>query len=401
MKKALTLFLTLTVFISLLVSFAYAQYEENKSFNYVGGSANIEVVSLKYEPFPVEPGEKFRIYLLVKNIGDEPARNATCKIRDKFPFYAYSEKQKSIGRLAGGREWRIDFLIKVDENATEGTDLLEIACADDPSKNAWFIEKIPIKIQYRYSIINIVNVKTEPEYIGVGDKGKVILSITNNAENIIRDAIINLKLDDVPVTPADGITVKKIRNINKNQIADVIFNIYAMPNADPGFYKIPLEINYTDPVGNKQAFKSFITLKIGDKPKYYIVINSIEKDGLGEKINLIFVNNGPIDLKYFNVKIKDTSSFKVRGNNKIYIGDLDSDDYTSESFYASIKASKVEIPLEISYEDVLGREYKDSINITLDKSKVIEKAKTSYWPIAIILILVAGLAYYFYKKRKK
>jgi len=397
MKKILIVFFALM----LALSFTYAQYEENKTFRYIESASTISVVALKYEPFPVEPGEKFKIYLLIKNIGTETARNASCKVISKFPFYVYGQSEKSIGRLASGREWQIDFIIKVDENAIEGTELLEVSCTDDPRKDAWLVEKIPIKIQYRYAIINIVDVKSEPEYIGIGKEGKIILSITNNAENLIQDVMVTLNFNDLPIAPADGISVKKIRNLNKGQIADIAFDIYAMPDADAGFYKVPLTINYTDVSGNKQSFKSFITIKIGDNPKYYVIVDSIAADSFGNGIiTLKFVNNGAIDLKYFNVKILETKEIKVKGNQQIYIGDLDADDYVTESFYASIKANKVEIPLEITYKDALGREYKDYINVTLDKSKVINKAKTNYWPIIVILIIIVGLAYYFYKKRK-
>jgi|GEM_PF-2497792 len=376
-----------------------AQYEQQYEdiSKYTKNSNAIDVLWLKYEPFPVEPGEKFKIYLLVKNVGTDKAANATCKIVNRFPFFVYGESQKSIGELAAGREWQMDFVVKVDENAIEGVDELDVYCTNDPKADAWLVKKIPIKIQYRYSIINIVDVKSEPEYFGLGEKGKVVLTITNNAENTIQDVVITLNLENTPFAPANGINVKKLKNLNRGQVADIIFEVYAMPNAEANFYKIPMEINYTDVGGNKNSFTTYITLKIAEMPRYYVVVDSI--DTKTNEIFLKFVNNGAIDLKYFSVKILDAKGLDLK-TSEIYIGDFDSDDYYIENFVAKIKKNKVEIPLQINYRDAVGRQYNDFINVSLDVSKVLNKAKPSHWPLLILILVVLLVGFYFYKKRK-
>ncbi|MEM2478857.1 MAG: hypothetical protein QXJ92_01515, partial [Candidatus Pacearchaeota archaeon] len=273
MKKA---FLAFVFFI--IISFAYA-YEENFPINYAKNIASVDIKTLKYEPFPVEPGEKFRIWFLVKNVGSEVAENVTCKIVSKFPFSAYSESEKSIGRLAGGREFLIDFYIKVDENAIEGLENLKLQCTDNPKKDAWIVKEIPIRIQQRYAIVNVIDIKTEPDILGIGQQGKLVVSISNNAENIINDVLVEIDITDTPIVPAKGTTIKKIKSITKGQVSDVIFDILTLPNAKQGIYKIPLTINYTDSSGNKQAFSTFASIKINEDPKYYVIVDAIASKG--------------------------------------------------------------------------------------------------------------------------
>ncbi|MEM4318619.1 MAG: hypothetical protein QW244_03010 [Candidatus Pacearchaeota archaeon] len=392
MKKVFLVIL----FIFFIISFAYA-YEENFTINYAKNIASIDIKTLKYEPFPVEPGEKFQIWFLVKNVGSEVAENVTCKIASKFPFSAYSESEKSIGKLAGGREFLIDFYIKVDENAIEGLEDLELHCTDNPKKDAWIVKKIPIRIQQRYAIVNIVDVRTEPNVLGIGQEGKILISISNNAENIINDVVIKLDIDDKPIVPTKGTTIKKVKSIIKGQISDVIFDILTLPDAEPGIYKIPLIVEYTDSSGNKQVFNTFISVKINEKPKFYVIVDSLAKN----EIKLKFINNGNVDLRLFNVKILDGKGFKIKGNQEIYIGSLDSDDYAIESFYASLSKSKVVIPLEITYSDKLNNQYLDYVNITLDKNKVRNETKTSYWPFVILILIIGGVLYYYRKRSKK
>ncbi|MEM4230804.1 MAG: hypothetical protein QXF25_02930, partial [Candidatus Pacearchaeota archaeon] len=149
-----------------------------------------------------------------------------------------------------------------------------------------------------------------------------------------------------------------------------------------------------------KSFSTLITLRISDKPKYYIIVESIEKKSGSTRVNLKFVNNGPIDLKFFNVKILENKHIKLKSNNQIYIGDLDSDDYLTESFLADITKSKTVIPLEITYLDPINNEYTDYINVTWDESKIENKTESSIWPFIIILIIVGILGYYLYRKKR-
>jgi hypothetical protein len=394
----------LAVFVAILFVFSMlslaSAIEQNLSYGSTT-SASVTVTSLKYEPYPVEPGELFNINLILKNIGtDFYTNDATCKIVNQFPFSAYGQQQQSIGKLAPGREFSLNFQIKVDEKAIQGIQNLEVWCTDDPNKDAWTISKIPIEIQLRYSILNI-NISTTPEMLPIGKLSTININIQNNAESIIKDVLAEIKVENMPIAPAGGVTIKKIRDLAKGDTGNIAFDIMTMPDTTPGLYKIPLSINYTDSSGDKKSFSTYIALMISDKPSYYVIVESMQSSGSTKDITLKFVNNGASDLKFFNVEVLDSKQVKVKSNNLIYIGDLGSDDYLTETFSAQISSSKTTIPLKITYKDALNNDYTDYVNVTWDTSKIKDTTSRSILPLIIIVLLVGGYLYYRYRKKKK
>jgi len=383
----------------LAITFASA-FEQNLTYGSTTG-ASVTVTSLNYEPYPVEPGELFNINLILKNIGTSYyTTDATCKIISQFPFSAYGKQQQSVGKLAPGREFSLNFQVKVDEKAVQGQQNLEVWCIDDPNKDYWIVSKIPIEIQLRYSILNI-NISTIPEMLPIGKLSTININIQNNAESIIKDVLAEIQVDSMPIAPAGGVTVKKIRDLAKGDTGNIAFDIMTLPDTTPGLYKIPLSINYTDSSGTKKSFSTFIALMISDKPTYYVIVESMQSSGSTKQVTLKFVNNGASDLKFFNVEVLDSKQVKVNSNNIIYIGDLDSDDYLTETFSAQISRSKTTIPLKIIYKDALNKDYADYVNVTWDTSKIKDTTSRSMLPLIVIVLLVAGYLYYRYRKKKK
>jgi hypothetical protein len=205
----------------------------------------------------------------------------------------------------------------------------------------------------------------------------------------------------MPIAPAGGVTIKKIRDLAKGDTGNIAFDIMTLPDTTPGLYKIPLTINYTDSSGSKKSFSTYIALMISDKPSYYIIVESMQSSGSTKDITLKFVNNGASDLKFFNVEVLDSRQVRVTSNNLIYIGDLDSDDYLTETFSAQISTSKTIIPLKTTYKDALNNDYTDYVNVTWDTSKIKDTTRRSVLPLIVLALLVGGYLYYRYRKKKK
>src|SRR3989344_5421884 len=88
---------------------------------------NIDVISLKYEPFPVEPGEYFTLWLRIQNLGNDKADNALVEVVDSYPFSIQGNKVFSIGSLGSRQEYVLKIeKVKVDESAVEGDNELEV-----------------------------------------------------------------------------------------------------------------------------------------------------------------------------------------------------------------------------------------------------------------------------------
>ena len=67
--------LILVFLFSLTLSYAY-EYNITAPYYQGGSAAELRFDNLKYEPYPVTPGDHFEVWLKVTNIGDEEAQNA-------------------------------------------------------------------------------------------------------------------------------------------------------------------------------------------------------------------------------------------------------------------------------------------------------------------------------------
>lgn len=374
-------------------------YEENFSYNYVGSGNVISVVSFNAEPFPVEPGEKFDLTLTVKNLGSSVS-SAICKVINKNPFSSYTESQKEWGSFLGGEEKKISFEILVDKNAVEGRDYLEIQCS--ASGNTWNVRKIPLDIMYRYSVINVKNVSTIPNVFSQGKQGVLKIILRNEEGLVLRDILAEINIDDVPIVPEDGLTIKKASNLNENQEKEINFNVLVLPDADSGIYKLPLKINYTDNSGNIKSFSSYVAIKINEAPTYDLYVESYSKSSGLYSINFKIANIGKSDMELVRIKLLDSEEFSSRSNPIIEVGSLDSDSSTKETILAKIeKKDETTIPLEISFRDSLNEEYSENRTLIFNKNKVLDEtnSSTSSWIVFSIIILF--VIYFFYKKRKK
>lgn len=358
--------------------------------------------SYKVEPNPVEPGEKFTLYLVVKDSRTD-IDTTKCTIIQKYPFSLYGGSS-DIERLASGTGFSEDIEIKVDENALEGDEEIEIRCSSNLIPEGWLIEEIPIKIQNRFSILNIVSARTDPEPLRIGEPGMLIFGIQNGAESAIRDVTATIDFSNLQISSADGAISKRVKNINRNEIRDVSFNIIALPDASPGFYKIPVLINYTTGDGSGQSFYSILTLKVHEPPQYYVVVDSFARGSGGTDVKLKFVNYGKSDLKFFDFRVLENEQIQSVTNSRVYVGDLDSDDYVTETFSAKIAGNFVKIPIEVSYRDSLYVLHTDKILVDFDMSRVKNTSSSSsgvfIGVIVVILIIVVGIIVYRKRKRK-
>jgi len=403
MAKKEIVILALAFMLLLSVQTALA-YEINYTLNAVEFS-DLSMRSLKYEPYPVEPGETFDLWIKVQNYGNSDATDASCVLLTKYPFSIYSgTAEQNFGELGSQKQVILEYKIRVDENAVEGDNEFNIKCSENGI--SWKTEKIRISVQTRYATLNIKNVKTDPLMIAPGEKSKLLVTVENLADSSMKDITITLNLSDVDIAPSGEIPQQKLRRINAGSLSDVIFNIVALPTAEAGIYKVPISISYTDELGKAYSENSIISIEVGAKPDFYVLvgettINTAQKTGT---VSVRIVNKGVTNLKYVDVELLESDDYKILSPSKFYIGEVDSDDYETADFKISAKTSKdFELPLEISYKDASNNVYSEQIDVSFKMLSSSEAGgKGSSWFVPVLLLVIAGyFGYRFYKKRKK
>ncbi len=381
----------------------------------VGNYPQIDVVSLKYEPYPVEPGQYFTLWLKIKNLGNVKADNVEVELIEKEPF-SIGENKQIIGSLGSRQEYLLKFEnIKVSEDAVEGDNTLEIrSTAGGGYSNEFKIKKIDIRIQSVSPVLDI-SVKSEPEMIPQGGTANITLTLKNTAKSLLKDITVKLNLPD-ELVPVNSVAEKKIDRIKPGFEKDLSFNILALSDAAAKAYKVGMNITYYDEIGNVYDKDNVMGLLVGSSPEFAIYVGDNEILKRGEVGNIFFdvYNIGPSDIKFVNIELIPTKNYDVVSVPKLYLGNIDSDDYESGEFKVYVNRcfmceNEIKFKVFLEYSDSYNNQKQEIIYVPLKlysgkeiKAFGLRKVGNGYSPIIyLIVIIFIYLAYKGYRKEKE
>lgn len=377
----------------------------------------VKVSLISQSPDPVEPGDTVDVRIKVENLGDQAAKDFQLEIMPEYPFTLYNseDKLKSLSSLSAGDEYGINYkyTIKVDEKAVTGTSKLKFRYKYIGS--SWVESSFDINIQSAEALLLIKEIKTVPEVLAHGEKGTIYLALENSADSLMRDISVDIDLSSstMPISPLNTGTEKKIKTLKPKETQNLSFDIITLATADSKVHKVPIVLSYYDAIGTKHNKSDVISVIISSEPdlSYYIDESEILSAGTSGKVSIKLVNKGAEDVKYVNVKLKDSVNFVKLSADEVYAGNIDSDDYETAEFniFVNRKVKALELPLAIAYKDSINRDYKEEVSIPLklysssEAKKYKLAAGSSYLGLLIVLIVAAGgfFAYRRYYKKSK
>ena len=164
-----------------------------------------------------------------------------------------------------------------------------------------------------------------------------------------------------------------------------------------GKYVLPILLTYKDE-SEENTFSStyFIPVTILSRDEVYILIEKIETKNGMKNIRLKIVNAGPSKIKFL------TLNFQNAHPTTIYVGNLDSDDYSIEQI--SIPITENKIVFNFTYVNELDEKIAEERIISLEgfkeekKEEIKESSCREYVYLFAILFLI--LIIIFYKLRK-
>ena len=255
-------------------------------------------------------------------------------------------------------------------------------------------------------VMIIDKIEMQPEYIAPGGSGTITIKIRNNANEELTDVRVQLNLPE-EIKFLNRVSEDKIGKIYSGEVVDLKFDVISMPNAEEGIYNASIIIDYLNYIGDeRQDSDVFGILVIKSEPKIFAKVDSTEiyKGNTLGGVSLTFVNNNLGNLKFLTVEMLESEDYKIVSANKEYIGDLDSDDFESVEFRLKVDNKKI-IPLKLrlTYMDALNKEYSQDMEVELRMLSATELGikKNSAGTTVVILILMGGIGYYFYKRYKR
>jgi hypothetical protein len=257
------------------------------------------------------------------------------------------------------------------------------------------------------SALTIRDVATSPSQVEPGKKIKIILEIKNNLDDDIKGVEISLDLNQVPFAPETSSEIF-IDELDESERKNIEFELVAEADAEAGVYKIPIEIKYT--VNEEEKTKtSTISATINSKPNLLLSIEEILIKNQKNKLEIRITNIGLNKAKLLEVELS-LGNYNILGSNKVYIGDLESDDFDTASFDIFTKSSDtITLPVILKYRDSTNKEFKETEVLiqkvySVDEAQelgLIEKSNLGFYIGVVIGVVILWIIYRKIRKRRK
>lgn len=261
--RIIFLFAVMMLFFFPVFSAAENIYQQNYSVSNAGQtvSSSFAVQALKYEPYPVNPGSSFDIWVQVQNTGQNDARDVQFQLVNDYPFSsndslrAYSDVP---GTLSGyqlrtssdsateANQVLMKFHVAVSGSAPEGTDMLKLEVGTNGLSNS-SVYYLPISVQKTRTNFNVETSQITPQ-------GSSFI-ITNTGNNDAGSVVVSI--------PAQkGISI--LQGYEPYSLGDLASGNFAVAHIDAVPQKnvdnITLEISYTDTAGIRNIVNETIPL---------------------------------------------------------------------------------------------------------------------------------------------
>lgn len=373
------------------------------------GNPELRISTLKYEPYPAEPGRYVKIWLNIENRGLESAKAISFVLEPEYPFSIEENATRYFGEIRSSENVVIDYKLRVASDAVEGENELNLRYNIG---SVWFKVPIRIYIQTRDAIISVEDVESIPKQIVPGSNAVVNIKLRNPTNSEVKDIAVKLNLTGTVFAPIGSIAEKRVNLLLAGEDRGVTFNLVAEPSAEAKLYKVPITISYNDAIGNRYTKSDFITLIVGDKPNIIATIggSTILKAGETGKIVINIINSGLTGVKLLTAKIEKTDKFEILSpSNEIYIGNLDVDDYETIEFsiYVGKDAGEnLPLPIRLEYRDNNNNLFTEQkiVNLRLYSEEEIRRLglrKTSSSLEIILVFVIILLGYFGYRRIRK
>lgn len=123
---------------------------------------------------------------------------------------------------------------------------------------------------------------------------------------------------------------------------------------------------------------------------------------LTKELTLEVLNYADVDIKALTIEIPKQNNIQITGTNRVIVGDLDSNEYTSADFNAELQNGEFEVIFKYTDSAGIRRETTQKLNFDSSYFSYTNKnnKSNSSW-IFIVLLIVGVVGFFIYKKKKK
>ena len=379
------------------------------SFAEVQGGTYLQISLLNQDPDPAEPGKTVTARFKIENAGGDPVKNFVLELLPEYPFSLYTgNATKTLGLVdqASSDAPVVDFVLRVDSNAIEGTAPLKIRFKFDGS-SSWISKEFSINIRTHDAMLLTEEIKT-PANIAPGGTANVQVVLKNSADSPLKNikAKLDLSSSELPFGFVDSIGEKSIYQIDSGKTATINFELQAQSEAESKLYRIPLTLDYMDSLGNSYEKTGYVSLTVGDVPdlSLFLTEGTLYEKTAG-KITLQIVNKGLANVKFVTIKLNPSDEYELVSPDEVYIGVIDSDDFETVDFTIYPKKEEAKLSLTLGFSDSNNNKFTKEFAKTLKVYGSSEAKrlglKSGGYTGAIIFVIVILAAVFIYRRFRK
>ena len=268
MKNNIKNILLLLVVIFTILNFVSAiEVNLNSTVDSSGGLMQFRL--LKYEPYPVNPGEYFDLWISAQYIGTPGLSDTSFQLVPDYPFSLDSNESvvQDFGAI-GSQPIVLHYKVKVDENAVEGINQIKL---NYQIGNIVYIQPFDIDVETSETNFDAV--------IQQISGSTVSIALANTGKYAANSVIVKIPTQN-SFTTTDGITGQMVGNLNTGDYSVVSFSLASkitramnlssksnLPNSGFQFQSVnassnqlTFEIDYTDNIGVRRTINMELPL---------------------------------------------------------------------------------------------------------------------------------------------
>jgi len=236
-KKIQTLIaITLLVLSSMMISAMEINYSVN-SYD------NVEVSSIKYEPYPANPGEYFDLWVKIY-VGS--SNYAKIEFVENYPF-SLDDDDALIQEFESSGEYLLHYTVRVDEDAVDGVNELELKISSIRYDDLSVIDSFDIYVSDAQTDFDLV--------VQDSSDSEISIAIANIGKNTANSMIVRVpEQEDYTTTGTNG---QMVGNLDAGDYTIVSFTV-ASTTRDAE--DLTIQIDYTDNIGKRRSVTKEISL---------------------------------------------------------------------------------------------------------------------------------------------
>jgi hypothetical protein len=414
--------------ISLILAAIITPAAAGEKFLY--GSPDLRVAITGTNEF--SPGEEATVSLRVENTGlntvkivrseiisreDNPntAKMAVVGLRSGSAPLTIKTDDQMIGDIDGGESATASFTVQFDEDAKGGIytvpvsiEYTYLSSAEQHSQDyiQYFYDTKVVQEELQIIVkpdVRLLVTDIQTEAINVGTEGYVTITVQNIGSEDARSATLKIERSGTsPLIPTDASAY--IGDFTAGSTVTRTFKVAVSTNAEPGDYPLSVYAEYKDRNGQiKTSDPRIFGVITGGKIEFTAISPpAVVSPGQKTIIDVEYKNIGDAPVYRATARISAVDPF-TSNDDTSYLGDLAPGETAVARYILNVDSGATEkvygLDSEIRYRDSLDN---TQISKTMKVEVEVVPREATIPPvlIAVILIVVIGAGYWYYRKRQ-